>query len=91
MQADGRVASELRAFAAVVEQRFGEDGVRVMLRAGGRPGAVTAPSVAAEQRPELDRVAELTFTLKAGERAAASLAHRETERERQGQRRGMKM
>ena len=55
------------AFGAAVQQRFGEEGVRTMLRAGGQPGAVTAASVAPEQRPELDRVAELTIALKAGE------------------------
>ena len=66
-------------------------GVRTMLRAEGRLGAVTAPSVTAEQRPELDRVAELTATLKVGQRAGASLAQREAESARQGQRRGLRM
>lgn len=91
VQADERVASELRAFGAAVQQRFGEDGVRTMLRAGGQPGVVTVPSVTAEQRPALDRVAELTLAVKSGERAGASLAQREAERERQGQRRGLRM
>ncbi len=91
VQADARVAGELRAFGAAVEQRFGEEGVRAMLQAGERPGAVTAASVTPEQRPALDRVAELTATLKAGERAAVSLAQREAESQRQGQRRGMRM
>ncbi len=91
VQADERVAGELRAFGAAVEQRFGEEGVRAMLRAGGQPGVVTVPSVTPEQRQELDRVAELTAALKAGERAGANLARREAENERQGQRRGMRM
>ena len=39
-----------------------------------RPGAVTALSVTAGQRPKMDRVAELTVAIKAGERAGASLA-----------------
>ena len=91
MQGDKQVAGELRAFGVAVERRFGEDGVRVMLRAGGRPGAVTSPSVAAEQRPALDRVAEVTTTMKAGERAGASLALREAESQRQGPRRGLRM
>lgn len=43
--ADARVAAELQAFGAAVERRFGDDGVRAMLRADGRAGAVTAPSV----------------------------------------------
>ena len=87
MQADKQVAGELRAFGAAVGQRFGEEGVRAMLRAGGRLGAVTSPPVTAEQRPELDRVAELTAAVKAG----ASLAQREVESCRQTQRRGMRM
>ena len=91
VQADARVAGELQAFGAAVEQRFGEDGVRTMLRAGGRPGAVTAPSVAAKQRADLDQVAALTVTMKAGERASARLTQRQAESERQGQRRGMRM
>ena len=91
VQADERVAGELRAFGAAVEQRFGEEGVRAMLRAGGRPGAVTAASVALEKRPELDRVAELTAVMKIGERASAGLAQRQAESQRQGQRRGLWM
>ena len=91
VQADERVAGELRAFSASVGQRFGEESVRAMLRAGGRPGTVTMPSVTAEQRPELDRVAELTTTLKAGDRAGSSLARRQSESEREGQRRGLRM
>ena len=88
VQTHERVAGELRAFGAAVEQRFGEEGVRAMLRAGGRPGAVTAASVAPGQRSELDRVAELTTVMRAGERAGASIAQREAESQRQAQRRG---
>ncbi len=91
VQRDERVAGELRAFGAAVEQRFGEEGVRAMLRAGGRPGAVTVASVALEQRSALDRVAELTVVLKTGERAGAAAAQHETESQRQGQRRGLRM
>jgi hypothetical protein len=90
-QTDERVAGELLAFGAAVAQRFGKDGVRAMLRAGGRPGAATASSVKPEQRRELDRVAELMTTLKAGERAGSSLAQRQSEGERKGQRRGLRM
>ena len=43
VQGDERVTGELRLFGAAVEQRFGEEGVRQMLRAGGRPGAVPRP------------------------------------------------
>ncbi len=48
---------------AAVVQRFGEEGVRQMLRTGGRPGAINASSIAPEQQPAVDRVAELTATL----------------------------
>jgi len=91
VQADKPVAAELERFGAAVERRFGAEGVRAMLRAEGRAGAVTSASVAPEQRPALDRVAQFTATLKQGERAGAGLAQREAEREHQGQRRGMRM
>jgi Ti-type conjugative transfer relaxase TraA len=91
VQADERVAGELRAFGAAVAQRFGEEGVRDMLRAGARPGAVVAASVAPEQRVVLDRVAELIVTVRVGERASAAAARRQAETEHQGQRRGLRM
>ena len=91
VQKDERVAVELWAFGAAVQQRFGEEGVRAMRRAGGQPGAVTAPSIKPEQRPELDHVAAVTATLRQGERAAASVAQRQAESEHQGQRRGFRM
>jgi len=91
VQADKPVAAELERFGAVVERRFGAEGVRQMLRAEGRAGVVTSASVAPEQRPALDQVAQLTTTLKQGERAGAGLAQRKAERERQGQHRGLKM
>ncbi|NPD69021.1 BID domain-containing protein (plasmid) [Lichenicola cladoniae] len=90
VQADERVSGELWAFGAAVEQRFGEEGVRAMLRTGGRRGAGTAASVTPKQRPELDRVAELTAALKSGEQADTSLTQRKAENERQGQRRGLR-
>lgn len=91
MQEDGRVAAELDTFRAAVTQRFGDEGVRQMLRTGGKPGAANLPSIAPEQQPALDRVSELTTALKQGERASASITQREAESERQGQRRGMRM
>lgn len=91
MQAHTQVAGELQAFRVAVEQRFGEEGVRAMLRVEGRPGAVAAASVMPEQRPALDKVAGLTTALKTGERAGAAAAQREAESERQGQRRGVRM
>ena len=91
VQADERVVGELRAFGTAVEQRFGEEGVRVMLRVRGQPGTVTALSVGPEQRAALDQVAGLTAAIRAGERAGSSLGQREAERERQVQRRGLRM
>jgi len=91
VQADTPVAAELARFGAAVERRFGAEGVRAMLRAEGRAGAVTSASVTPEQRPALDQVAQLTATLKQGERAGAGLAQREAERERQGQHRGLRI
>ncbi len=91
VQADKPVAAELDTFRQAVEQRFGEEGVRQMLRTGGRPGAVMSASVSPEQRPALDQVAQLTTTFSSGERAGAAAAQREAESERQGQRRGLRM
>jgi len=51
------------------------------VRAEGRAGAVASASVAPEQRTALDRVAQLTATMKRGERAGAGLTQREAERE----------
>ena len=56
-----------------------------------RAGAIAMRSVTVEQRAELDRVAEPTLALEAGERVGASLAQGEAESERQGQRRGLRM
>ena len=91
VQKDERVAAELGAFRAAVTQRFGDEGVRQMLRVGGQSGSVAMASVAPQQQKELDRVAELTVTLRQGERAGVSLAQRQAESERQGQRRGLRM
>jgi len=91
VQGDRQIAGELQTFGAAVGQRFGEDGVRAMLRAWGRSGAVTAPSVATGQQPDLDLVAGLIVAVKAGERVGAAAAQRKAESERQGQRRGLRM
>jgi len=91
VQKDEKVAVELGAFRAAMAQRFGDEGVREMLRAEGCAGAVTSPSVGPEQRPVLDQVAHLTVTLRSAERAGVAAAQREAESERQGQRRGLRM
>ncbi len=90
-QRDERVAAELGTFRDAVTRRFGEEGVRQMLRAGGQPGAVQVPSVTPEQRPAVDQVADVVVTLRTGERAYAGLVQREREQQEQSQRRGMRM
>lgn len=91
LQKDERISAELGAFAAAVAKRFGDEGVRQMLRAQGRPEAINAPSIASERQRELDQVAGLTATLRQGERANATLAQRQSESERLSQRRGPRM
>ncbi len=90
-QQDERIAAELGTFREAVALRFGEEGVRQMLRAGGQPGAVQVPSVVSGQRPALDQAADAVVTLRTGERAYAGLAQREREQQEQSQRRGMRM
>jgi len=87
VQKDERVAAELGVFRTAVTQRFGDEGLRQMLRSG----AVSVPSVAPEQQSAVDRVAELTATLRQGQRAGVSLAQSQAESERQAQRRGLRM
>jgi len=91
VQKDERVAAELGTFGQAVAQRFGEEGVRQMLRAEGWAGAVTSASVTPEQQPVLDQVAQLTVALRSGDRAGAAVVQRETESERQAHRRGLRM
>ena len=88
-QAVERVARELAAFERAVAQRFGEDGVRAMLRTA-TGGAVVAASVSPDRQSALDMVASVTVTMKAAERSAA-VVQRQVESERQGQRRGLRM
>ena len=74
-----------------MEQRFGDDGVRAMLRAGRWPDAAAAASVAPELRPALDLVAALIVAVNVGERAGAGLDQREAESQRQALRGGMRL
>ena len=89
VQGDSSVVSELQAFRAAVTQRFGEEGVRAMLRGQGQPGAVAG--MAPEQQRGLDQVARLIATLSQGERAHKAVARHESESEREGERRGLRM
>jgi Ti-type conjugative transfer relaxase TraA len=71
---DKAVAGELTAFAAAMEKRFGEDGVRAMIRAD-QPGAKAfegGASVAPVQRQALAEAGRATSIIKSGERALAS-------------------
>lgn len=87
----GAIAGEIAQFRGAVERRFGADSVRHMLRTKGTPGAVTAPSVTASQRTAFDGMAERISTFRAGERAGDELTHKQGERERLTQRRGLRM
>ncbi len=78
-QSGTELAGELSVFAAAVEKRFGEDGVRAMLRAQ-QPGAKPyegGPSVSAEDEGALVEVGRAISTLRAGEGASASQAQAE--------------
>jgi len=78
-QNDTEVAGELSVFAAAVEKRFGEDGMRAMIRAQ-QPGAKPyegGPSVSSEDKGALVEVGRAVSTLRAGEGASASQAQAE--------------
>lgn len=85
-EADAGVGAELVAFRAAVAQWFGDDQVRTMLRIQGRPGAIQSPGQARDQAA-IDRVAQLTYGLYQGERAA----ERHAQAERQTLRRGPRL
>ena len=71
---DKAVAGELKAFAVAMEKRFGEDGVRAMLRAD-QPGAKAfegGASVAPAERQAAAEAGRATSIIKSGERALAS-------------------
>jgi hypothetical protein len=71
VQTNESVSGELQAFRITVAQRYGEDGMRDMLRAASRSQHV-APSAAQQQ------VAAITVAISAGERAETA-QQRETE------------
>jgi hypothetical protein len=92
LRVDQDVQKEVRAFAAAMEQRFGEDGVRAITRAEGQPGAFRSRSVAPEQQDGLDRAADALHAFKLGERSAeAREAERAEARESLRQGRGLRM
>ena len=87
---DKAVAGELTAFAAAMEKRFGEDGVRAMLRAD-QPSAKAfegGASVAPAERQAAAEAGRAMATVKDGEQAVEKVgqAERIAERARQGAR-----
>ena len=88
--ADKPINDELRRFSAAVHQRFGDDTVRAMLRAEGRP--VQAASVSRQHHRALASVSRITHTIKQGERASTRQAEAQRLEQRQalGYRRGLK-
>jgi hypothetical protein len=83
-------ARKLRQFSAAVQQRFGDDTVRAMLRSGGTP--VEVASVPRQHRAALAAVSRTVHTLKEGEYANARLSEavRLVQRQALGYRRGLK-
>jgi len=71
---DKAVAGELKAFAAAMEKRFGENGVRAMVRAEqvGAKAFEGGASVAPAQRQAIAEAGRATSIIKSGERALAS-------------------
>lgn len=69
-RADKETREELKAFATAMQRRFGEDGVRAMLRA---EGPYNAPSVPTENHGVLDRAAKTLRTIRVGERMADAI------------------
>jgi hypothetical protein len=87
---DKAIAGELTAFATPVEKRFGEDGVRAMVRAD-QPGAKAfegGASVAPAERQAAAEAGRAMAAVKRGERALGNVgqAERSVEREKQGAR-----
>jgi hypothetical protein len=90
MTTDKAMNAELQRFSAAVEQRFGEDTVRTMLRSGG--GLVEAVSVPRKHHAALARVSRTVHTLQQGRFASVNQAEAMQLAQRQvlGYRRGLK-
>jgi hypothetical protein len=90
MTSGAAIGAELRRFSAAVQQRFGDDAVRAMLRSGGTQ--VEAPSLPHQHRVALAAVSRTVHTLGEGEYADArrSEAARLAQRQALGYRRGLK-
>ena len=90
MTSDKTIGAELRQFSAAVQQRFGDDTVRAMLRSGGTQ--VEAASVPRQHQAAFAAVSRTVQTLKEGEYANVrqSAAARLTQRQALGYRPGLK-
>jgi Ti-type conjugative transfer relaxase TraA len=88
--ADKATGTELQRFSAAVQQRFGDDTVRAMLRAEGRP--VEAASVPRQHQAALAAVSRAVHSIKQGERASARQAEVAglVQRQALGYRRGLR-
>ena len=88
ISANAAIAGELQRFSAAVQQRFGDDALRAMLRREGR--SVDVASVPDQYRDALATVSRTVYALMAGEHAqlrqveAARLAQRQALGYRQG-------
>jgi hypothetical protein len=65
MTSDKTIGAELRQFSAAVQQRFGDDTVRAMLRSGGTQ--VEAASVPHQHEAAFTAVSRTVHTLKEGD------------------------
>jgi hypothetical protein len=81
--ADQVIGPELRRFSAAVQQRFGDDTVRAMLRSRG--GLVEAASVPRQHQAALATVSRTVHILRQGEQAGA----RQVDTERLAQRQAL--
>ena len=90
MTTDKVIGVELQRFSAAVQQRFGDDAVRAMLRS--RDGIVEAASVPRQHQAALAAVSRTVHTLREGEHASAHQAEAAqlTRRQALGHRRGLK-
>jgi hypothetical protein len=88
--ANNLIAIELQLFSAAVQQRFGEDAVRAMLRSEG--GLIDAVSVPRQHRTALATVSRAIYLIKDGERAhdRQAQAKRHAQRQTFGYRRWLK-
>ena len=85
---DAAIGGELQRFQAAVRQRFGEDGTRMLYRAGRQAGVASHPSVPKLAQEGLDQISRVTSKL-----AKAERQHAEVQRqvERAAQRQGPRM